>query len=71
MMATSRAPPLRGGNLDLDPLDKAFLPPVPSANGGNRLEYGSRSPSGVTCDPTLEDTRQKKDARATRRSHRI
>ncbi|KAG3048959.1 hypothetical protein PI125_g26653 [Phytophthora idaei] len=43
---------------------------VPSENGGSRLGYGSRSPSGVTCDPTREVTRQE-DARATRRSHRI
>ncbi|KAG3112641.1 hypothetical protein PI125_g8030 [Phytophthora idaei] len=40
---------------------------VPSENGDNRLGYGSRSPSGVICDPTLEVRRQE-DARATRRS---
>ncbi|KAG2910633.1 hypothetical protein PC129_g24390 [Phytophthora cactorum] len=43
---------------------------VPSENGGNLLGYDSRSPSGVTCDPTLKVTRQE-DARATRRSLRI
>ncbi|KAG2770778.1 hypothetical protein PC129_g5168 [Phytophthora cactorum] len=43
---------------------------VPSENGGNRLGYGSRFPSGVTYDPTIEVTRQE-DVQVARRSLRI